>query len=225
MALGQFEPEETNLVRSLLSDVDVFVNVGANVGYYCLHALSAGKPVAAVEPIQRNLHYLLRNISENGWRKEAEIYPVALGADCSIADMFGGGTGASLVKGWASIPDTYVIQVPVATFDRLFENYLRGRKALILIDVEGAEYPLLRGAAQTLDQSPRHIWIVEINSSEHQPRGVPVSPHLEEIFDTFFSRGYRCVTADADRNPIDHLIVRNVATGQSTFATHNFLFF
>jgi hypothetical protein len=93
MAQGRFEPEETELIRSMVCDVDVFVNVGANVGYYCLHAFCSGKSVLAVEPIQRNLHYLLRNIRENGMEKRAEIYPVALGAECGIADMFGGGGG------------------------------------------------------------------------------------------------------------------------------------
>jgi len=67
MAAGTFEPEETAWVRKLLLEVDIMVNVGANVGYYCCHALSMGKPVIAVEPIARNLHYLLTNIRNNGW--------------------------------------------------------------------------------------------------------------------------------------------------------------
>ena len=40
MAQGTFEPVETELVRKLLGEVDVLINVGANVGYYCCHALS-----------------------------------------------------------------------------------------------------------------------------------------------------------------------------------------
>lgn len=55
MSSGKFEPEETRVVRDCLQDVDVLVNVGANIGYYCCHALSLGKPVIAVEPIARNL--------------------------------------------------------------------------------------------------------------------------------------------------------------------------
>ena len=37
MANGSFEPDETKIVRRLLADVDVLVNVGANVGYYCCY--------------------------------------------------------------------------------------------------------------------------------------------------------------------------------------------
>ncbi len=32
MAAGSFEPEETRLVRELMQQVDILVNVGANVG-------------------------------------------------------------------------------------------------------------------------------------------------------------------------------------------------
>ena len=64
MTSGDFEPEETRLVRESLHKVSVLVNVGANVGYYC-HALSLGKLVIAVEPIARNLRYLMRNIIQN----------------------------------------------------------------------------------------------------------------------------------------------------------------
>jgi hypothetical protein len=58
MAQGTYEPTETELIRKILKDVNVLVNVGANVGYYCCHALSMGKTVIAFEPIRRNLHYL-----------------------------------------------------------------------------------------------------------------------------------------------------------------------
>lgn len=90
MAAGIFEPQETQLVRDLLTEVDLLINVGANVGYYCCHALSLGKPVIAVEPIARNLHYLLKNIRNNGWATQAQVYPVAVGRSTDILEMWGG---------------------------------------------------------------------------------------------------------------------------------------
>ena len=42
MAAGKFYPQETRLMRDLSQEVDLLVNVGANVGYYCCHALSLG---------------------------------------------------------------------------------------------------------------------------------------------------------------------------------------
>lgn len=224
MAAGTFEPEETRLLRELLGEVDVLVNVGANVGYYCCHALSLGKPVIAVEPIARNLHYLLRNITENGWSQQAEIFPMALGAKFDVLKMWGGGTGASLVKGWANIPESYVTQVPVLTLDRILGPALQGKRALILVDVEGAEYAMLQGAIETLQNNPRPIWMVEIGSTMHQPSGVRINPNLVATFEFFFERGYTAATTDENKLTVDIEKVKAVSQGRVEFAMHNFLF-
>ena len=225
MAVGSFEPEETKVVRRLMDDVDVLVNIGANVGYYCCHALSMGKPVIAVEPNTRNLHYLLKNIQNNGWSSRAEVFPVALGAGADILQMWGGGTGASLVKGWAAIPESYVTQVPILSLDRVLGDTLRGKKVLILVDIEGAEFMMLQGANQALINEPRPIWLMEIASTEHQPAGVAMNPHFVKTFELFFAQGYRSFTADAAAIKITPEIVQRVAAGKQSLGTHNFVFY
>ncbi len=225
MAFGIFEPEETQVVRRLMVDVDVLVNIGANVGYYCCHALSMGKSVIAVEPNTRNLHYLLKNIQNNGWSNQAEVFPVAMGAGADILHMWGGGTGASLVKGWANIPESYVTQVPILSLDRVLGDTLRGKNALILVDIEGAELMLLEGAKQTLINEPRPIWLMEISLSEHQPAGVTINPNFAKTFEFFFLHGYRAVTADAAAIQITPEIVKEVVAGRQKLGVHNFVFY
>lgn len=224
MAAGTFEPQETRLVRAPLQEVDMLVNVGANVGYYCCHALSLGKPVIAAEPIPRNLHYLLKNIRNNGWARQAQVFPVALGRDTDILEMWGGETGASLIKGWASIPESYVTLVPVLSLDQLLGNSLRDRRGLILVDIEGAELMMLEGAPRTLQHHPRPIWMMEISSREHQPTGFTVNPSFRQTFDVFFRCGYRAYTADERQDEVIEEIVDKVAGGQGTLPTHNFIF-
>lgn len=224
MAEGSFEPQETAVVRKLLTEVDVLVNVGANVGYYCCHALSMGKSVIAVEPNTRNLHYLLKNIKHNGWEKLAEVFPVAMGGGTDILQMWGGGTGASLVKGWASISESYVTQVPILSLDRVLGDILRDKRALLLVDIEGAEFMMLQGAKQTLMNEPRPIWLMEISSSEHQPAGVAMNPRFAETFGLFFEHGYQALTADAAAEEISPAMVQEVVTGQRKLGTHNFVF-
>jgi FkbM family methyltransferase len=224
MALGDFETEETGLIRKLLEEIDIFVNIGANVGYYCCHALSLGKPVIAVEPIIRNSHYLMRNIQENGWSRKAEVHPVALGEKADILNIYGGNTGASLVKGWARIPESYVSQVPVLTLDRVLGDELDGKRALILVDVEGAEFPMLKGGLRALNHLPRPIWMVEIGSTEHQPEGVLVNPNLVSTFELFYKFGYSAITANRQENSVSLNEVMAVAEGERTFETHNFIF-
>lgn len=224
MAKGVFEPEETKLVRKLLGDVEIFVNVGANIGYYCCHALSCGNSVIAIEPMERNMHYLLKNIHGNGWAGKAQVFPVAAGATTGVLEMWGSGTGASLVRGWAGIPESYVRLVPVLTLDRILGNALAGRKALILADIEGAELGMLEGALSTLDNNPRPVWLIEISATEHQPAGVSMNPNFVMTFDMFFSRGYSAYTADSEMRCVDMDDVLKIEAGDLTLATHNFLF-
>ena len=223
MAGGGYEPDETRLVRELLRDVDVFVNVGANVGYYCCHALELGKTVIAIEPVARNVRYLLANINDNGWGNRAQVFPVALGAESGVQIIWGGDTGASLVKNWASIPTSYQSQVPVLTLDQVLGSALMGRKALILADIEGAEYFMLQGAMKTLHSDSKHIWIVEITATQHQPEATPINPWLLDTFQLFFNAGYTASRVDGERSMVDEELVASAAvTGQ--LGSNNFIF-
>lgn len=224
MANGTFEPEETALFRDLVKEAEILVNVGANIGYYCCHALSLDKPVIAVEPVPRNVHYLLRNIAENGWAQQAEIFPVALGEKSDILMMWGGGTGASLIKGWAGIPESYVNQVPVMTLDRILGGKLHGKKALILVDVEGAEYMMLKGSSQALSNTPRPTWMIEVSATEHQPDDVTKNPNFKETFDLFFDRGYRAYTADKSGCELMRSDIDKIYGDHTRIDTHNFIF-
>ena len=224
MANGTFEPNETALVRELLQEVDVLVNVGANVGYYPCHALSLGKPVICVEPIIRNLHYLLTNIKDNGWSHQAEVFPVALGSGLDILQMWGSGTGASLIKGWADNPASYARQVPVLTLDRLLGNSLSGKKALILVDIEGSEYMMLQGSAQTLRNEPRPIWMMEVSLTEHQPKEIDINPYFGKIFEMMFNAGYHAFTADKRADVLTKSDVDRIISGVRKIGVHNFVF-
>ncbi len=226
MAAGRFEQAETTLVRGLLAEVDLLINIGANIGYYCCHALSLGKPVVAVEPMARNLHYLLRNLVANGWQEQAEVFPVALGAAASVLPIWGGNTGASLVKGWSSLPADYVTQVPVLSLDRLMVEGLQGRRPLVLIDVEGAEDAVLAGAQRLLNHNPRPVWLVEITNAENQPADCPVNPHFRQTFARFFELGYQCsvVHHNGDCERLSRSDVEAIAAGVRRSPGYNYLF-
>lgn len=223
MAKGTFEPTETDLVRSILRDVDIMINVGANIGYYCCHALSMGKTVIAFEPIERNLRYLYRNIKINGW-SGAEVYPIALSNSVGILDMYGCNTGASIIKGWGGIPGSYVSLVPSSTLDVVLGKRLLGKKVFILVDIEGSERLMLEGATMMLCNTPKPVWMVEIMSTEHQPEGMGINPHYGSIFKLFFQYGYQAFCADPSLKPITMEDVNHVLKGKLRSPAYNFLF-
>lgn len=223
MAEGAFEPAETSLVRELLADTDIFINVGANVGYYCCHALSLGTKTIAFEPNAHNLRYLYKNITANGWTN-VEVYPLALSDRTGIIELYGGSTGASIVRGWAGIPQSYVSLVPCNTLDTVLGGRVRGQRALILIDIEGAEKAMLDGASSTIVNDPRPTWIVEITITESQPDGVVMNPHFQSTFELFFRSGYRAFSVESGLTPVTRDDVAAAVAGRRQFATHNFLF-
>ena len=225
MASGKFEVAETNLIREFLVSADLFINIGANVGYYCCHALSLGANVIAVEPNTTNLHFLLSNIKENGWSKRTEIYPVALGKDTDILEIWGRNTATSLVKGWANNPTNKSILTPVLKLDSLsIDQYETKKRPLILIDVEGYELMTLQGASKTLKFNPKPIWVIEIALNEHHPEVNGLNPNFVETFELFFKNGYKAFALNKIDEELIISDIRQIASYERTSETHNYVF-
>ena len=224
MRSGQFEPAETALLSRLLPQADVFIDVGANLGFYTCLARQAGKPVVAFEPQPQNLRCLFRNLEANGWAEGAEVFPLALSARPGLLRLYGAsGPSASLIQGWAGYSARFSQTVPVSTLDRVLGGRFSAQRLLIKMDVEGAEYQVLEGALDTLEQVPRPVWLIEICLQEFHPAGS--NPDFQRIFELFFSRGYvgyavaqrlQAVTPDEVR--------RWVAQGHSAAGSFNYLF-
>lgn len=100
----------------------------------------------------------------------------------------------------------------------------RGKRPLILVDIEGAEFMMLQGAMKTLINEPRPIWLMEISSSEHQPAGVTMNSRFAETFSLFFEHGYQAFTADAAAEEVTPAKAQEVVTGNRKLGTHNFVF-
>lgn len=213
---------EADLLLDLIGRADHLIDIGANVGLFALLAADRGVPVSAVEPSPANLALLYRNLRLN--RSEGvEVFPVALSDRCGLADLYGGGQGASLRPGWGGVAATYRNTVPVHTLDALFADRLRGRRLLIKIDAEGMELPILRGADQLLMARPRPEWIVEVGLTENFDGRI--NPDFEEIFHLFWRYGYTSWCVEQPERPVGQSDVSSwVARGDRGFWNINYLF-
>jgi len=226
MENGSFEPIETNLIKNLFPKVEYVVCVGANIGYYVCHALQSNKKVFAFEPLETNLKILLRNIKANNYQDNCEIFPVALSNKASIVKIYGGGTGASLVKGWAGSTESYSTLVPCLTLNDVLGERLNDKNIFIIVDIEGAENMMLEGATKLLEMNPKPIWLVEICIKEHQPKGTKINPCILETFEKFWDRGYESISADNLLRKISkEEILKVIETQVDSLGTHNFLFY
>jgi FkbM family methyltransferase len=224
MQIGDFEPAETAQILKLLRRSEVFVNIGANVGYYALLARQCLEHVIAVEPLGDNIELLKANMVLNG-SEDIEVFPIGCGDSVTILKLYGGGTGASFVPGWAGgHTDTYRL-VPVNTLDNILGARFSGKKLLILIDVEGFELQVLRGAVDQLSRKCPPDWFVEISINEHQPRSGSINANLWETFNLFWTAGYTAERAGTEEGMVvTRADVANWQKGQNLPGTHNFLF-
>lgn len=224
MRIGQFEPDESRIFNHVLDIADIFVDIGANVGYYCCLALRKGKPVIAFEPQQQNLDCLYQNMIANGWEGQIEVFPLALSTKSELLPLFGAsGPSASLIKGWAGYSSRYSQLVPTNTLDNILSERFQNNQLIIKIDVEGAEYQVLNGALRTISRVPRPVWMIEVCFTEYHPGGS--NPDYLKIFQLFWDHGYVCYGADSHCTPVDHDDVMHwIGNGVRELGTFNYVF-
>jgi FkbM family methyltransferase len=218
---GSFEPQEVAFLRARLPQADVFVDIGANAGYFTCLARRHGKAVVAVEPAAHNLNLLFRNIRANGW-DDVEVFPVGLAARPGLGTLYGDGTGASLLTRWAGASEVWRRTIPLTTVDVLLANRFRDRRLLIKLDVEGAEDGVLAGARETLARHPAPTWLVEICFSENFPDGI--NPCFQSVFERFWSAGYAAASLEAGRPVLREDVARWLREGRRDFGYVSFIF-
>ncbi len=197
MLTNEFEKDEVAIITEMLKSSNLFVDIGANIGFYSCLALQHGKRVYAVEPKRSNLDLLCMNLTINGWvNGECEVYPYALSDKPGLLHLYGAtGTAASLLKGWASHSDKYSEIVPVTSLDKILAAIPDSENLVVKIDVEGAEHAVLSGATNTLGRFHHIAWLIEICLNEYHPNGI--NPHFQETFELMWKHGYEAYTADS----------------------------
>lgn len=220
---GTFEPEETAFLKEQFHQAEVFVDVGSNIGFYACLARSMGLHVVAIEPLPQNQKYLFANLLANNW-KNVEVFPLGLSESPSVSTLYGASsTGASLIDGWAGASHFFHRTIALSTLDIILGKRFAGKKIFIKIDVEGFEYPVLRGAVGTMQISPKPTWVIEVCLNNFHPGGV--NKNFKDVFNLFWQHGYEIRTADKNNKLVQPGDVeRWVKVGKCDSGTWNYKF-
>lgn len=159
---GIWEPFETSLVLSLLRPGDVFVDVGANIGYFSVLAASvvgAQGAVFAFEPDPDNYRLLRANAELNG------LEHCITAVEAALSDVEGEGrlflSEDNLGDHQVYSGDEQRSSVPITLCEG--SEYLAERTQrvdLLKVDTQGSEYQVIAGLMpllESLDQKPRII--------------------------------------------------------------------
>ncbi len=160
MYLGLFEPRETRLLRELLNPGDIFIDVGAHIGWFTtVAARCVGKAgqVIAFEPYPSNAAMSKENVARNNCGN-VRMVEAAVGSQPGTLCLARAGedSGGVTALDWAWDER---VSVPMTTLDEIAADM--GTIALMKIDVEGWEAHVLQGAARTLSHT-KHV-LIEIN--------------------------------------------------------------
>ena len=220
---GSFEVTETKILIKLFYQADIFVNVGANFGYYICMALHMDVRSIAIEPIPINQKILQRNLIENNWDQNVILHPIACGNSDGNITIYGEGTGASIIPGWAKNPSSLKHIVPIKRLDDILSNEKVTSKSVILIDVEGFELDVLHGAQNILQSQDKPVIMLESGLTDHRSEG-GLNLKFLEIFKFIIKNRYRVFSVENINFEItQELIEKNIEQNEDQLGTHNFL--
>ena len=144
---GVWEPSLTEFIRRRMGPGDVFVDIGANVGYFTVLAarlVGAAGRVIAIEASPRIHARLVDNVRRNDLSN-------VITHNCAVSDVPGkaelfaaGETNVghtSLIAGEGGVSEGLVEMQPI---DRILTNDELHQAKMIKIDVEGFEGPVLQ---------------------------------------------------------------------------------
>jgi FkbM family methyltransferase len=196
--VDDYEPAETHFVKAVLRPGDVFVDVGANLGWFTLVAsVAVGETgsIHAFEPRDETVAHLMETVALNGLDDQVTTYPYGLadretnGVLVWVSDT--DNPGGSTV--WSGDIPANMEEQPIAL--RPLDALELDRVDLLKVDVEGAELRVFRGARKTLERCRPYIL------SELSPEMLARASNapVEAYFGLLNQLGYRSFIVDAER--------------------------
>jgi len=160
-----YEKLESDLVKQEVKNEDVVLDVGANIGYYTLllaKLVGTKGKVFAFEPAPDNFFLLEKNISLNGY-KNVVLENLALSNSNGHVDLY----LSDESMGWHRIyPSKFCsnnhVKVEMIRLDDYFKNEnIRDTISFIKMDVEGAEFGVLKGMTTILKNNKKLTLLLE----------------------------------------------------------------
>lgn len=161
---GVWEPDVSRVIEQNLSAGDVFVDIGANIGYDTLLASSrvgATGKVVSIEASPRTFALLQRNLAANPSSSNVRAVNAAVSDRPGTLDLYEineGNIGAATTL--ASRGGTLMASVEALPLAEILKPDELARLRLIKMDVEGAEPPILRHLLEQLSRYPATMDIV-----------------------------------------------------------------
>ena len=197
---GRYEPQETILLRSLLAPGSVFVDVGANWGYFSLVGASlvgASGRVIAVEADPRACRALEANIARNRLSTVTVVEAAADASEGSLefntygerSDEF---SSYGVVRSAQTVEGMRTFTVRTRPLDDILDQAHVSNVDLLKIDIEGAEGQALSGLDRRLRAGAIERILLELHPHYLRERGESAAAIIEAMR----ARGFHVMRVD-----------------------------
>ncbi len=175
-----YEPHVSTVIRRVLKEGDVFLDLGANIGYFTMLASSlvkASGKVIVFEPNPQNQQLIYSSLIES-CVENVTVYPYAVSDVAAILRFTTIGSNGGIITEKSKKSPQHLL-VPSVVLDEILGNELK--IDLIKIDVEAHEPEAVRGMEGLIKKlRPKiitefHPWAMKINST------VPPVAYLEQL--------------------------------------------
>ena len=216
---GEYEPEETQVIRRIAEKMDTMLDIGANIGWYSLMAskLNNKATIHSFEPIPATYSRLIYNFSLNasehlhcynyGFSNEPGSFPF-----CFYPE---GGVNASM-QNLAARDDVSIINCELRTLDSVLDWLpSNNRIDFIKCDVEGSELFVLQGGMKLLNEF-KPVLLCELLRKWSAAFGY----HPNEALDLLRSIGYKSYIVGPEGNLVEFSSITNETIQTNFFFVH-----
>jgi FkbM family methyltransferase len=167
MSLFDYEPIETDIIKSNVKENDIVVDVGANIGYFTLLMAKNNSRVFSYEPAPDNFKILQKNVHQNNFSQNVTLHNTAVSNFIGTSKLYlqEKHTGGHQL-GFDRFQTNNSIEVPVTKLDLDRIDFAK-------IDVEGSELNVLKG----MKVLPKKL-LIEFSPQKLQNNGTK----LEDFF-------------------------------------------
>lgn len=188
----------------VIKEGDIVLDIGANIGYYALiESKLVGKKgkVYAVEPVKGNFDLLQKNVELNHLAN-VSMFQFAFGDKQKKSKIFVSDKSNLCAMNRDAVGGTIVgaQDVCVSTVDDFLQD--KPVPNLIRMDVEGYEYEIIKGMANTLDSN------VKILVELHPWRPYLDTHRMNEIFDILEQNNFKVKFAVFEDKVEENKIIR-----------------
>lgn len=200
---GDFEYQEVQFLNSFLKPDDVFVDIGANIGYFSIIASKRVAPngkVYSFEPTDKTYKRLQESLKLNHCNN-VQTYQIALSDKCEQREFTVSNDGFDAYNSLGNPSQGANFSknvVQTQTFDFFQKENNIPFPTLIKIDVEGWEIPVIKGMKETLEKENAPFLIVEFTEDNAQLSGFTCA----DLYDLILSFGYSLYKYNWVRNEL-----------------------